>query len=291
MKVGLVSVDSLIPNLALMKISAYRKSIGDEVKIYDPLFDKPDLIYAAKVFNFTEDYNYFPKCEIVKGGTGYDLQSKLSTEVENMYPDYDLFNCTYAIGFTSRGCIRKCPFCIVPSKEGKTHTVGDIYDFWRGQKELLLLDNNLTSLPDKFEITLKQLIKEKIHVDFSQGLDIRLITADQAKLLSKVKLWKQIHFAFDNIASEQAVRRGIDILTTNGVAKHKLMFYVLIGFDSTPEEDLYRVELLRSLGVDPFVMPYNKYSDYQRAFARWVNMKAVFKTTTWKDYKKRASGY
>lgn len=294
MQVGLVDVDSKIPNLALMKISAYHKAKGDEVKFYDPLFDKPDLLYSSKIFDFTPDYNYYPDewfmggIPIVRGGIDYGIKITLPDEIENCCPDYDLCRCDQAMGFTTRGCIRNCKFCKVPEKEGKIRVVGDIYDFWRGQKELKLLDNNLTALPDHFETICKQLTKEKIKTDFNQGLDIRLIDADKAKLLSKVRLSKQIHFAFDNIMSETTVRRGIEILTHNGVAKHKLMFYVLIGFDSTELEDLYRVELLRDLGVDPFVMPYNKSDDYQRNFARWVNMKAVFKTVSWKEYKKTA---
>lgn len=286
MKVRLVDVDSKIPNLALMKISAYHKANGDDVDFYNPLFDKPDLVYASKVFDFTDDYLYYPAdVELIRGGTGYDIALTLPDEIENQYPDYDLFRCDFAIGFTTRGCIRKCPFCVVPKKEGAIRPVGDIYDFWRGQDRLMLLDNNLTALPDQFERICKQLIKERVRVDFSQGLDIRLITAEMAQLLSQIRLWKRIHFAFDNIALEKQVREGIKILIDNGVAAHKLMFYVLIGFDSSPDEDLYRVELLRGLGVDAFVMPYNKDDDYQRRFARWVNHKAIFKSVPWHEYK------
>jgi len=289
MKVRLVDVDSKIPNLALMKISAYHKANGDDVDFYNPLFDKPDLIYASKVFDFTDDYLYYPAdVELIRGGTGYDIALTLPDEIESQYPDYDLFRCDFAIGFTTRGCIRKCPFCVVPKKEGAIRPVGDIYDFWRGQDRLMLLDNNLTALPDQFERICKQLIKERVRVDFSQGLDIRLITAEMAQLLSQIRLWKRIHFAFDNIALEKQVRAGIKILTENGVSAHKLMFYVLIGFDSTLDEDLYRVEVLRGLGVDPFVMPYNKSDEYQKRFARWVNHKAIFKSVPWHEYKTSA---
>jgi hypothetical protein len=289
MKVRLVDVDSKIPNLALMKISAYHKANGDDVDFYNPLFDKPDLIYASKVFDFTDDYLYYPAdVELIRGGTGYDIALTLPDEIESQYPDYDLFRCDFAIGFTTRGCIRKCPFCVVPKKEGAIRPVGDIYDFWRGQDRLMLLDNNLTALPDQFERICKQLIKERVRVDFSQGLDIRLITAEMAQLLSQIRLWKRTHFAFDNIALEKQVRAGIKILTENGVSAHKLMFYVLIGFDSIPDEDLYRVEVLRGLGVDPFVMPYNKSDEYQKRFARWVNHKAIFKSVPWHEYKTSA---
>jgi len=131
------------------------------------------------------------------------------------------------------------------------------------------------------------------------------MTPKKAKLLSKVKLWGQIHFAFDYIELEDKVKEGIKMLKENGVKPYKLMFYVLVGFNTTQEQDLYRVEMLRDLGVDPFVMPYkdingfnmdkiiskcgfdNKenYKEYLKNFARWVNHKAIFKSVKWEDYK------
>ena len=290
MKIGLIDVDSKIPNLALMKLSAYYKSNEEnDVNWYIPAYAYYDLVYASKVFTFTPDYQYWPSwrnCKIIRGGSGYDLKTELPYEVEYQYPDYSLYNCEVAMGFTTRGCIRKCPFCIVPQKEGYIKPVADIYDFWNGQEKLMLMDNNLTASPVHFEIICKQLKKEKIKVDFTQGLDIRLITADMAQLLAKVKTYKQIHFAWDDIRTETAVRRGIKTLVDNGVKAYRLMFYVLIGFNSTSEEDLYRVKTLKGLGVDPFVMPYNKTDKYQRRFARWVNHKAIFKSVAWEDYKK-----
>lgn len=302
MKIGLINVDSKnIGNLAIMKLSAYHKKQGDTVELYSPLLSYGlDLIYISKVFKFTPDYQYCTPegVPVVRGGSGYDLKTVLPPEIENIDPDYSLFDCgvykgkgrqkkkigEFALGFTSRGCIRRCKFCIVPEKEGLPREVADIYDFWRKQSHIILIDNNLTSLPGRFEKTCQQLIKEKVKTDFNQGLDIRLITPEMAQLLGKVRLWKQIHFAWDSVRHEGAVRRGIDILVKNGVAKHKLMFYVLIGFDSTPEEDMYRVEVLRGLDVDPYVMPFNKNDTYQSRFARWVNHKATFFSTPWEKY-------
>lgn len=318
MKVRLIDVDSIKPNLALCKISNFYKNKGHDVEFYNPLLDKPDLIYASKVFTFTEDYKYYPEeCKTFKSGSGYDLKNKLAEEIEHQYPDYNLYNFnvydtkhrklgSYAMGFTSRGCCNHCKFCLVPCKEGKTHEVADIYEFWNRQRFITLLDNNLTSLPEKFERTCKQLIKENIRVDFSQGLDIRLIDEDKAKLLSKLKLWKQIHFALDDIKTEKAFKKGYDILVKNGIKPYKIMSYVLIGFNSTPDEDYERIQFLKSLGVDPFVMPYKdingeedietiykrcgfntikEYENYMQKFARWVNMKAVFKSVEWQNYK------
>lgn len=284
--IGLVSVDSKIPNLALMKLSAWHKAQGDTVKAYEPLFDSPDRIYASKVFDFTADYGYYPEgAEIVRGGTGYDMTVELPPEIEAVYPDYDLYQCDYAMGFTTRGCIRRCPFCVVPRKEGRIRAVGDLYSFWRGQKRVKLLDNNLTSMPEHFELVVKQCIKERVRVDFSQGLDIRLVTLEMAELLAQVRLWKRIHFAWDDIAIGREVREGIKVLEQGGVSLHDVTFYVLIGFDSTPEQDLHRVETLRALRVNPFVMPYDKAESYQRRFARWCNNKAVFESCMWPDYK------
>lgn len=287
MRVGLVDVDSKIPNLALMKLSAYHKSQGDEVKIFDPLFDHPDRVYSSKVFKATDEYGYYPDCEVMQGGSGFDLGIKLPDEVETMYPDYSLYGIDYAMGFTTRGCTRECGFCIVPRKEGKLHAVADIHQFWNGQKRLMLMDNNLTGDAEHFSLILNQLIKHKIKTDFNQGLDIRLIDDEKAKLLSRIQLWKgfRLRFAWDSIELEQEVMRGIGILTRY-MKPWKLMFYVLIGYDTTEDEDLYRVEMLKSLGIKSFVMPYDRASEYQRDFARWVNTH-VCEVAAWPDYRGR----
>jgi len=285
LKICLVDADSKIPNLALMKIAAYHWGIGDSVKFYNPGVDKPDLIYSSKIFKSSPDYAFYPAdVPLILGGTSYDIKAELPAVVEAQCPDYTLYRCDYALGFTSRGCSRNCAFCLVPEKEGLIRPVGDIYDFWRCQKEIMLLDNNLTADPEHFELICGQLAKEQIKTDFCQGLDIRFMTADMAKMLSKVKVWKQFRFAWDDIKDEDAVTRGIDILVKNGVARWKQMFYVLIGFNTTEEEDLYRIEKLRSLKVDPFVMPYDKSIKYQQQFARYVNHKATFKSCSWGEY-------
>lgn len=283
MKIGLIDIDSKIPNLALMKISAYFKAQGGKVELTSPLFaGQFHFVFASKIFNYTEK-PILPEKAIL-GGSGYSLKTCLDNNIEYLMPDYSLYNCNYAIGFTSRGCNRKCQFCIVPEKEGKWHKVGDIYQFWNGQKKLKLLDNSLNTDEDFFIEIVKQFRKEQIEVDFSQGLDIRYLTDKQANYLKQVKLWKRIHFAWDLMGTERAVKRGIKVLT-----KYKLnwqsTFYVLIGFNTTPEEDLYRVEILRELKVDPFVMPYDKFNRYQMDFSRWVNRKEIFKSVKWEDYK------
>jgi len=282
MRIGLIDVDSKIPNLALMKLSAWHKARGDKVEFFNAL-QRYDRVYASKIFDFTEDFKYWPDCETVKGGSGYSLETELSDEIEHAYPDYEFYGCDYAMGFITRGCIRNCPFCIVPKKEGLIHQVADIEEFWNGQGRLMLLDNNLTAAPNVFEKSVPKLIDLHIRVDFNQGLDVRLINDSKAKLLSRVRLWKQIHLAWDNVKDEKEVLRGLEILLKYNSPK-RLMVYVLIGFDSTPTEDLYRVETLREMRLDSFAMPFNRRDPYQRDFARWVNHKAIFKSVSWSDY-------
>ena len=285
MNIGIVSIDSKIPNLALMKISAHHKKQGDKVYLYDPIFsDTPDILYSSKIFKFTSDYLYYPDCKIIKGGSGFSLSSFLSPEIENIYPDYSLFNCDYALGFTSRGCFRKCNFCIVPEKEGKLKPVADVYSFWNGQKRIRLLDNNIIALPEHFKLICSQVKKENIEIDFNQGLDIRLINKENAKILSELRI-KTLRFSWDNIQDEKIIDRGLDILRQSGIRLNKLMVFCIIGFNSTREEDLYRVEKLKKLGITPFAMPFDKSNKYQKQFALWVNQTQIFKITSFEEYK------
>lgn len=287
MKIGLCQIDGKWPNLALMKLSAWHKVQGDEVVWFSPLESSFDRVYAAKVFDFTPDNTYLPPGTI-RGGTGHDLTTNLPPEVEAMCPDYTLYpRMDYALGYTTRGCIRQCPYCVVWRKEGKLKIVGDLGTFWRGQQKIALLDNNLTAAPmEHFRLIIQQIVERNLRVDFSQGLDIRLLSAEHAGLLTQVRLWKQIHFAWDRVGDEAAVRQGVKTLR-DAMPLSRVMFYVLIGYDSSPEEDLYRVLELRAMGVDPFAMPYRKRDPYQRAFARWVNHKAIFKRVPWEQYRPR----
>lgn len=293
MNVGLAQVDGKWPNLALLKLSAWHKRQGDVVEPYMPL-KQYDVVYASKVFDFTPDSNYLPQGTI-RGGTGYDLTTCLPDEVEACRPDYSLYpHFEAAMGFTTRGCVRSCPFCVVPRKEGLLRVVGDLYSFWAGQREVILLDNNLTAAPmEHFEMVLRQLIEERVRVDFSQGLDLRLVTEDHSLLLAGVKLLRhQVRFAWDSVEDEAAIRRGLStFLKHNSLNRttQKATVYVLIGYDSTPDEDIYRVKVLRDLNVDPFVMAYNKRDLYQRRFARWVNHRAIFRSIPWEQYGKQCS--
>lgn len=154
MKVALIDVDGHnFQNLALMKLSAWHKAHGDSVEWYAPLFSRPDKIYTSKIFTFTPDFQDYAAGdpEPVRGGTGYDPNVKLPDEVEQIIPDYSLYpDFSSALGFLTRGCIRNCPWCIVPKKEGSLREVDDIERVSAGRQEVVLLDNNLLAADKEF---------------------------------------------------------------------------------------------------------------------------------------------
>ena len=282
MKIGLVDQDGKMPNIALMKISKHHKNNGDSIKWYEPLFDYPDRVYISKIFNFTEDYQYEPDCDVVKGGSGYDIKKKLPNKIEKEDPDYTIYpDCNYSIQMFSRGCIRNCPFCVVREKEGKIKPIEPMKLNPKGEW-IEVFDNNFFANP-KWEEAINKLIEWNQPVNF-HGIDVRILNKKQANYLNKLKHKKQIHIAWDNPKNDLTDKLK---MVTKLIKPYKLMCYVLIGYWSSKDEDLWRVKTLDKLGIDPFVMPYDKSDQYQKNFSRWVNHKAIFNTVKWKDYKKR----
>lgn len=313
MRVGLISVDSHnFPNLPLMKLSAWHKQQGDSVEWYIPIqhgFPNPplDRVYMSKVFSFTPDYWDFVNAkEVIKGGSGYCISledgkevyhkendSQLPYEVEHIYPDYSLYpelTKDTAYGFMSRGCPRGCDFCHVEEKDGrKSVKVADLSEFWRGQKNIVLLDPNITACKDWKEL-FQQLIDSGAWVDFSQGVDIRLMTDEKAEMIKLIKT-KNIHFAWDRYEDKEIVVPKFKMFKElTGWGKRKLTVYVLTNFGTTIDQDLERIYTLRDLGYHPYVMVYDKEhtkpTDTVRRLQRWVNMRAVFeRVQRFEDYK------
>ena len=288
LKIGLIDVDSHnFPNLALMKISAYHKAKGDQVEWAIPML-KYDIVYQSKVFDFTPDENTCIQCEqLIKGGTGYDLQNKLPDEIEMMFPDYSLYNITdTAYGFLTRGCPRNCPFCIVGEKEGlKSVQVAELWNFWNGQNEIKLLDPNITAFKECDRL-FQDLIDSKAWIDFTQGLDIRLMTDKKANLLSQMKV-KMLHFAWDNyeFSTYEKLKKFRPLLKYDS---RKLRVYVLTNFNTIIEQDLERIYKLRELDYDPYVMIYEKWNAPKKIkqMARWVNNKFIWRSCErFEDYK------
>ena len=288
MNVCLIDVDGKMPNLALMKLSAWHQAQGDSVKLgFSPLFDDPDVAYASKMFDFTPEPPFLPQCEVIKGGPGYDHSARLPipNDGDDMMPDYALYKCDYAIGRFTRGCPNRCPWCVVPKMDGNdVREVSRLADWWSGQKRARVLDDNIMADEDAFMRACEQLSAAGVRTKW-EALDIRLVNRRTAEALASVPPDGRLHFAWDGHGQDDAIGRGIEYLEAAGVKKWRLVFYVLIGYNTTREYDLRRVEALRDVyGVDPFVMPYDRADRYQKDFARWCNNRKIFKTQAWREY-------
>lgn len=294
MKVLLIDGDGdTFPNLALMKLSTYHKNLGDEV--FKGSCKNPDLIYASCVFSWNkmktlQATSFYPDTKVIYGGTGYDLETCLPKEVEESRPDYSLYPIDYSIGFTTRGCIRNCPWCLVPEKEGDIKKGTPLTEFVNPKfNKIILLDNNLLSYSGHVNI-LKELISLNKKTSFSQGLDIRLINNENASLLSEIKYYdimfknRRLHFAWDEPKIEKELLKGINILLDTGIRPRHLMFYVLVNFNTTYEEDIHRVQTLLDLGTIPYVMLYNGIKGtYQHHLKRWVERRYCY-VVPWEEY-------
>ena len=289
MKIGLIDVDGHnFPNLALMKIAGYHRAKGDDVD-WAFHFEHYDRIYKAKVFSFTPDDNTADDAdEIIKGGTGYDIASRLPDEIDAWTkPDYSIYGFPFSIQFYSRGYIRHCPFCLVHDKEGDIRPVTPMELNPIG-KWIEVLDNNFFANPEWRE-AIRHLKGQGQPVNF-HGVDIRIMDAEQAEALKDIRLKRNIHIAWDmpQLDLTDKLKEVIKIIPAR-----RLTCYVLVGFNSTPEQDLHRVRTLKSLGITPFVQPFRDYenktqpSQYSKDFARWANRVEMLKSCDFTDFEPR----
>ena len=299
MNVGLVDVDGTkFPNLVLMKLSAWHKQQGDSVHLLRPedvlrggnLFCGYDKLYAACVFTANaETAQRLLDIGAQVGGTGTDHHQTLPPEIEHIYPDYALYGDTAtAYGFLTRGCPRACPFCIVAGKEGRvSRKVADLGEFWSGERYIKLLDPNLLAAKEHMEL-LGQLAESGAWVDFTQGLDARLLTEANIALINACKV-KMLHFAWDN-PRDKSIPRMLQIFAEKSTVTdyRKRKVYVLTNYWSTHDEDLRRVYWLRENGYDPYVMVYDKphAPKETRQLQRWTNNKIIFRSCErFEDYR------
>ncbi|MCZ2079319.1 MAG: radical SAM protein [Bryobacterales bacterium] len=303
----LLQLDGKLPNLALMRLSAYLKQRGELVefrRVHSPrtlergLFDEPwTQVYASLIFDRTRPIaerlrTVYPTAVI--GGTGWNRGLRLEDlgvfekELDySLYPEY-----RHSIGFTQRGCRLRCPFCCVPEKEGRVRDESSISEIWRGEphpKNLLLLDNDFFGTASWRE-RIYEIRDGHFRVCFNQGINARLLDEETAAALASVQYsddnfrTRRIYTAWDNRKDEARFFAGLDALVRHGVRPGDILVYVLIGYwlGETHQDREYRRRRLREFGALPYPMPYSRNPELV-GFQRWVVRRADLHVS-WEEY-------
>lgn len=321
LKIGIIDADLLsnnshrFPNLALMKISAYHKyRRSDKVTLlmnYNDI-EKYDMVYISKVFDYTDiPIDIMKYDNLYYGGTGfyYELMPDLPDFMEHMKPDYILYHSwigdmmrkgakrkefeyylDYSIGFMTRGCFRKCEFC-VNKKYDKVQLHSPIKEFLDEDKlYICLLDDNLFGYP-KWKNIIEELVTTKKSFQFKQGLDLRLMTDDKAKTMSEVKYKGDYIFAFDDIMDRDLIEEKLTLWRKYNTKTTKL--YVLVAYGSQGIGDIYsmfeRIKILMKYQCLPYIMRYKDYKDSEFYgtyvnVARWCNQPSQFKKRSYREW-------
>lgn len=296
MKIGLIDVDGKLPNLALMKISRYYKQRGDEVEFCN-FFEHYDIVYKSKIFTFTPDIDYYVNADKVEsGGTGYDLHKTLPEEIDRLQPDYSLYpniDKKTAYGFLTRGCSNKCPWCVVPVKEGKIRPYMDVDEIAiEGRTHLVLMDNNILAC-DYGLRQIEKIVERGYRVDFNQALDARLVTEDIAKMLAKVKWLSQIRFGCDTPKQVGECGKAMaNIDNFRGRNSEYLLYTMIYG---EMEECLSRLSFFRNnKHVRVVAQPFRDFNNprqvipqWQKDMAHWANRHQLYKSCEFKDFEPR----
>lgn len=298
MNIGLIDVDECrFPNLALMKISAYHKAKGDNVEWASPLFGRYDRVYASKVFAFTPDFTNMYDCDIIRGGTGYDLHKALPKEIDRMQPDYSIYpqiDEKTSYGFLTRGCPNRCKWCVVPIKEGNIHPYMDIDEITQDGKRpnAILMDNNILACDYGLE-QIEKIIKKKYRVDFNQALDARLVTDEIARLLAKVHWLCAIRFGCDTPKQIYDCDCAMKMINRYCNTPKSYLMYTIINSDIN--EAYNRLSYFRNnKRVRIVAQPYRDFNNpkqiipqWQRDMARWAMRREFWTTCDFKDFSPR----
>lgn len=278
-----------------------------------------DKVFLSCVFDFTKipiNINNYPN--LITGGTGlyWDQSPQLDYEIEHHMPDYSLYDefieneiargikpikykdyKDYSIGFTTRYCIRKCPFCINHDKN-KVEKHANVNEFFDpSRKYIYLWDDNFLASPHWREI-LDDLEQTKRYFQFRQGLDIRFVTEEKANRLSKAKYHGDYIFAFDNIEDQKIIEEKLKLWKI--YCKKTTKLYIFCGFDredkwnnSFWKQDIIdtfeRIKILMQYGCLSYIMRYDKYkeSPYRGTYinlARWCNQPSLFKKKSYREF-------
>lgn len=301
MKVLLVSADSpkdaKLPNLALMKLSAYHKRLGDDVGFH---ISNPDKVFVSVVFEKNKGHakgikTWYPDAEVQVGGPGLGIPNNLPDEIEHIMPDYSLYpEMDYSMGFTTRGCFRKCKFCLVWKLEGKFRENAPIEEFHNLRfNKIVLMDNNFLKSKNRKK-TIDYIKEKNLKVCISQGMDLRIVTKEIAEELASINSYnlyfkqRSYIFAWDDFNEHKPIMRGLNEIIKAGINPKKIMVYVLVGYDTEYWQDAYRLQKLADLGVQPYVMRYNfnRKDKVLNGMARWANSRArFFAACSLRDYK------
>ena len=304
MRVRITHLDGKLPNLALMKLSAWHKSQGDDVyfsksiqrELWEGDYDK---VYGSSIFAWSQParelfLQNFPNALI--GGTGSGKTQTIEEITGQEFDEYDYSiypTFKHSIGFSQRGCRLKCSFCVVPTKEGKIRDNSSIARIWRGEpypKQIILLDNDFFGQPNWKQKT-EEILENKFEVSFNQGINIRLIHKEGATELAKIKYrddqfkTKRIYTAWDNRKDEGIFMRGIGLLLDAGIKPQHIMVYFLCGYwpGETMGDIFYRFEKMNQIGLLPYPMVYNNNNKELKKFQRWV-VRRFYKFVPWDEY-------
>jgi len=273
MKVVLYDVDSKIPNFALMKLSGYYKSKGYQTILSRKVRQIPaNLYFASVIFNSEKSLKQINKLteiygeNISIGGTGVELKTTLPDKAERFFPDYKLYGHTkYALGFLTRGCNKRCAFCVVPKKEGYLQPNYSTFDDFipKGQLNVMLLDNNLLAAPNAHDL-LEEIAKRRLNVNFSQTLDIQYLTD---KIYQKLKMVnsvnsrftrQMIYFSCNTLKQAEWFSMQSDKLKSFG--RERVTVVIMYGFDTRLSEDFQILKKMKKLALVPFVQEYKPIS-------------------------------
>jgi hypothetical protein len=289
MNVLLLNIDSKIPNLALMKISAFYKQNGDDVSINNTYC--PDIVYASVVFSKNKHLCdglkfYYPNAKIFVGGYGFN-DKQLPHEIEHIMPDYSIFNCGFSMGYTTRGCSRSCSFCIVPKMEGNIKKHSHPSEFWNQDHDtIMFLDNNWLALPKWFNETSKWVLDQDLTL-MEHGMDIRLVTERNIDRIRELRIKPYYKFAYDSSGMSNIIIEKLGLLKEHGFnLKQEVSFYVYLDSDREFDNALHRCKLLKDHGTNAYIM-FNitqKRTHRVKLLQRWANRRWHYWACDFEEY-------